>query len=160
MYTLSPMDLISARHIVTWTYEPPYSIYSLQDSQETIADLLGGEYYTVTDQGGALIGYFCFGASAQVPAGHSIGAYTDTSLLDIGLGLNPALCGQGRGLFFMEQGLIFATEELGANGFRLTVATFNNRAIKTYERAGFKRSETFTTPPERGSIEFMVMTRL
>ena len=159
MYVIKPMDLKSAQTIVSWTYDPPYTIYSMEDSQESIDELMDGEYYPVIEAGGELVGYFCFGTSAQVPAGHNVGAYTNAGFLDIGLGLDPALCGGGRGLSFMQQGLDFAREKLGAKGFRLTVATFNQRAIKTYERSGFKKTVTFTTPPERGSVEFVVMTR-
>lgn len=50
--------------------------------------------------------------------------------------MNPALCGQGKGLYFVNAGLTFVREKFAVTGFRLTVAAFNQRAIKVYEKPG------------------------
>ena len=40
---------------------------------------------------------------------------------------------------------------------RLTVAAFNERAIRVYERAGFKKVNSFERVSEHGKMEFLVM---
>jgi [ribosomal protein S18]-alanine N-acetyltransferase len=41
------------------------------------------------------------------------------------------------GLAYLQAGLAFATQRFTPRRFRLSVATFNERAIRVYERAGF-----------------------
>lgn len=73
------------------------------------------------------------------------------------MGIKPNLCGQGLGLNFFSSGLEFARSKLSSKGFRLTVATFNQRAIKVYERIGFKKVNSFERISENGKIKFLVM---
>jgi len=54
--------------------------------------------------------------------------------------------------------LDFAGRNLSANRFRLTVAGFNLRAIKVYERLGFRRINSFVRKFDKGEVEFLVMT--
>ena len=68
-------------------------------SEESLNELLDGTYFEVIDK--ELIGYFCYGKSAQVPPGNDLGAY-DKYYLDIGLGLKPSLCGKKNGKKFMK----------------------------------------------------------
>lgn len=48
-----------------------------------------------------LVGFFSFGAEAQVPGGD----YDNAKALDIGLGMRPDLTGKSLGLGFVEAGL-------------------------------------------------------
>jgi hypothetical protein len=59
------------------------------------------------------------------------------------LGMRPDLTGRGLGEEFVHAGLRFARETYSPPAFRLTVATFNQRAIRVYERAGFEIVERF-----------------
>ena len=70
--------------------------------------------------------------------------------------MTPDLVGKRLGLGFVLAGLEFAEERFAPSGFRLTVATFNERAIRVYERAGFRRKETFSS--DKGD-SFLVMVR-
>jgi RimJ/RimL family protein N-acetyltransferase len=83
------------------------------------------------------VGFFCFGQSAQVPEGHATGTYADPRALDVGLGLRPDLTGCGLGLSFVLAGLDIALATFHPSQFRMSVDTFNRRAIAVYERAGF-----------------------
>jgi ribosomal-protein-alanine N-acetyltransferase len=80
-------------------------------------------------------------------------------MVDIGLGLRPDLTGRGLGLPFVLAGLEFARERFAPEGFRLTVAAFNERAILIYERAGFRGIETFTHRTNGGEHPFVLMVR-
>ncbi|MGM9989032.1 MAG: GNAT family N-acetyltransferase [Bacillaceae bacterium] len=149
------MSMEEARQIATWTYEKPYTMYSMDEA--CIPELLQGDYFAVTNSENKLIGYYCFGESAQVPAGRRTGAYVANNVVDVGLGINPELCGRGLGFEFLNKGLQFARNELDATKFRLTVAAFNQRGINVYERVGFKKVYSFQRISEMEAIDFFVM---
>jgi [ribosomal protein S18]-alanine N-acetyltransferase len=142
-FTLKPITRDDARAISRWRYDEPYSIY---DGDPTSVDALLQPrfyYHSVYDERGDLTGYFCFGEDAQVAAGKRLGVYEVEPALDLGLGMRPDLTGMGLGEAFVHAGLRFAREVYSPPAFRLTVATFNRRAIRVYERAGFETVETF-----------------
>ncbi len=157
-YSIKQMDCDHAVVISKWIYDEPYSIYSMDGNDDCINEFLDGFYFIVRDMDKKLIGYFCFGDSARVPVGNHFGVYEDNEFTDIGLGICPVLCGQGLGTKFLSYGLDFARRNLSANRFRLTVAGFNLRAIKVYERLGFRRINSFVRKSDKGEVEFLVMT--
>ena len=132
--TIAPMTPEHAREIAAWAYPGEYALYDFSPEEE--AELLNGEYYCALDEGGALVGFFCYGASARIPADGD--AYARDAL-DFGLGMRPDLCGLGGGAAFVRAGLAYAREALGVDRFRLAVASFNQRAARAYEKAGFRR---------------------
>jgi [ribosomal protein S18]-alanine N-acetyltransferase len=142
-FTLKQITPSDARAISRWRYEEPYSIYD--GDPTSVGALLQPRfsYHSVYDERGDLTGYFCFGEDAQVAAGKRLGVYEVEPALDLGLGMRPDLTGMGLGEAFVHAGLRFAREVYSPPAFRLTVATFNRRAIRVYERAGFETIETF-----------------
>jgi len=126
-----------AAQIAGWTYKNEYAVYSFTQTGDTLDELMNGEYYARLEQG-ELIGYFCFGQSARIPTVEK-DAYTDEAL-DMGLGMRPDLCGQGLGYAFVKSGLGFAQSRFACKQLRLTVAAFNLRAIRVYEKLGFRRT--------------------
>jgi ribosomal-protein-alanine N-acetyltransferase len=158
-YVFRPMSDEEARVVVTWRYEPPYDFYDMAKDSEGLEELLGppqrrSGYYDVRS-GGELVGYFCFGSGGQLPSFE----YPDDGYLDIGLGLRPDLTGRGLGLEFLLAGLEFGRRHFAPAGFRLAVATFNERAIRVYERAGFRGVEAFTHHTNYADYPFLLMTR-
>ena len=79
--------------------------------------------------------------------------------MDFGLGLRPDLTGRGLGLAYLSAGLVFAGQRFKPSRFRLSVATFNERAIRVYERAGFTPSRTFDHATNGSIHRFLEMTR-
>lgn len=157
-YFFTAMTDAYAREIVAWRYPGQYDIYNVDDA-EAEADvqvLLDPRYayYAVTDSAGFLVGFCCFGIDAQVPGGD----YQDLGALDVGLGLRPDLAGQGRGLGFLEAILDFARRERGATHFRATIAVFNQRSRRVFEKAGFVETQRFVSASAR-PLEFVVMTK-
>lgn len=136
-YKIVPVNRQFAVEISKWVYPEPYTLYSFDGSEETVEELLVGSYYAVLTGQSELVGYYCFGAAAQIPTAEE-GVYTKDAV-DFGLGLRPDLCGKGKGEAFAAKGLAFAKENArGENShFRLTVAGFNERAAKVYRRLGF-----------------------
>jgi RimJ/RimL family protein N-acetyltransferase len=158
-FTLKPITPRDARAISRWRYDGAYSIYN--GDPTSVDSLLQPRlrYHSVYDERGDLVGYFCFGEDAQVSAGRRLGAYEHEVALDVGLGMRPDLTGQGLGEEFVHAGLRFARETYSPQAFRLTVATFNRRAIRVYERAGFETAETFGAPTPGGGREWLLMRR-
>lgn len=158
-FTLKPITRGDAQAISRWRYDEPYSIY---DGDPTSVDSLLEPrfyYYSVHDERGALAGYFCFGEDARVSAGRRLGIYDREPALDVGLGMRPDLAGRGLGEAFVRAGLSFARETFSPPAFRMTVATFNRRAIRVYERVGFEKVETFGATNQNGGREWLLMRR-
>jgi GNAT superfamily N-acetyltransferase len=153
---LNPLNLNEALEICKWKYEGLYSFYDTEESSDAINELMGGHYFSVRKgSSNDLIGFFCFGESAQVPAAGQTGLYNGDGILDIGLGMRPDLTGQGMGMLFLTAGLDFAAIKYKSDIFRLSVATFNQRAITLYTNTGFKALTSF----ENNGTEFIIMTK-
>ena len=73
--------------------------------------------------------------------------------------MRPDLTGQGLGLEYLLAGLEFAEERFSPGRFTLSVATFNERAILVYERAGFRRGTVYTHHTNGGDYLFLSMAR-
>lgn len=52
----------------------------------------------------------------------------------------PDVCGRGYGSRFVQACMGFGRERYQAGQYRLTVASFNQRAVRAYEKAGFRIS--------------------
>ena len=157
-FTLHPITKPDARAISGWRYAEPYSVYD--GDPASVPSLLKDRfaYHSVRDEHGELVGYFCCGEDAQVPEGRRLGLY-DEEALDIGLGMRPDLTGRGIGLAFVRAGLRFAEERHAPAAIRLTVAAFNERAIRVYGKAGFESMTTFGGSMASGGREWLLMVR-
>ncbi len=158
-YVFEPMSDEQAHAVVAWRYEVPYDFYDVANDPEGLEELLGpperreGYYAVLSDD--ELVGFFCYG-----PGGRLQGFdYPDDGSVDVGLGLKPDLIGRGRGLGFVRAGLEFGRRSFSPAGFRLFVATFNERAIRVYEHAGFRRLEVFVRHKNGVDQPFLLMTR-
>ena len=149
-----PMDETGACAILTWRYEPPYDIYNanLEEKESFVQSLLdpGNAYHAIADGQGALVGYCCFGPDARAPGGDY-----DDAALDVGLGMRPDLIGQGRGRDFFSAIVDFARRTFGPQALRVTVAAFNRRAMRVYEKAGFERVGEFQRSSD--GAEFVIL---
>lgn len=148
--TISRMTQAEAEIIADWSYEEPFSFYDPRADDDDLAELLdpvrrGDEYYSARDENGELIGFFQFRQRGDA--------------VDVGLGLRPDLTGQGLGLGYLQDGLAFAREAYSPRRFTLSVATFNDRAIKVYERAGFLVTRSYRHKTNGGLFSFVEMER-
>lgn len=130
------------RDLLGWRYDPPYDVYNLDTSaaNDTVAFFLAPDngYFAVRDAESALVGFCCFGYEGQVPGGdYSVAA------LDVGVGMRPALAGQGRGHGFVGAVLRHAQKMYAPERLRVTVATFNRRSQRVFMRHGFRRHSSF-----------------
>src|SRR3954447_23285918 len=133
-----------AEAIAGWHYPEPFSFYDWTEDPDDLAELLdpalrGDAYFGVLDAAGGLIGYFSFKPK-------------EDRALEIGVGLRPDLTGRGLGASFLAAGLEFARARFEPTRFVLSVATFNERAITVYERAGFGLRAGLHAPDERRGV--------
>jgi len=78
--------------------------------------------------------------------------------LDIGLGMKPELTGQGLGKTFFRTILAHTKTLADAEPrVRLTVATFNQRAMRLYSHFGFQEVERFLDT--LAGVDYTVMVR-
>ena len=144
------MAQADAEAVAGWRYPEPFSFYDWTADEDDLAELLdadrrGEAYFAVEDDDGELVGYFSF-----KPEGRT---------LVVGLGLQPDLTGRGLGSGFLAAGLDFGRERFAPEWFSLAVATFNERAIKVYERAGFERARVYMHETNGAEWEFVEMRR-
>lgn len=128
------LDEALAHDILSWEYPLEYDLYNMDLITENIIVLLKEDYYGYLDNGNNLIGFACFGPCARIrPLGNF--TYPD-GYLDIGLGLRPSHCEKNMSSHFIGEILDFGLKKYRLNKFRLSVASFNQRAMdlkKTYD---------------------------
>lgn len=76
-----------AIEILGWKYDKPYDLYNNVLSGKAIMELTRHSYVAILANE-EVIGFYCTGKDAQVPAGNHVGAY-DEDYIDIGLGMKP-----------------------------------------------------------------------
>jgi RimJ/RimL family protein N-acetyltransferase len=158
--TFTPMSEADARAIAGWRYDGPYSIYNIEDEAD-LSEMLDrrSPHYAVYDANRSLVGFFAYGTAAEVTDMGAPTLYGEGKSITVGLGLRPDLTGQGLGEAFVVAGLDFAWRQFAPSGFRLFVLSFNQRAMRVYERAGFMRVRTVHIRNIHGERDFMEMWR-
>ncbi|PKG25649.1 GNAT family N-acetyltransferase [Niallia nealsonii] len=137
-----PVNEKTAAYILSWRYPSPYDLYNDTGEEESLKEFLENPYFAVINEMDEIIGFYCIGYSAQVPNGYLFGVYEE-GYLDIGLGMKPELIGKGYGASFLAFILYLIEKKYGRVPLRLTVATFNERAIHLYEKFGFAKRMMF-----------------
>jgi RimJ/RimL family protein N-acetyltransferase len=137
---IEPATDLDFSEISGWHYEPPYDFYDPDQDVVTNPE----RYFGARDDDATLVGFYYFEPHEDA--------------LDYGLGLRPDLTGRGLGSDFFRSGLEFGRARHRAARVRLYVAAFNTRAIKVYERCGFRETCRHMRTFERwGDVEFVNM---
>lgn len=151
MFRFRPLTQADAEAIAAWSYSDEYAFYDwsadADDERELLTPALRADAYAaVDDEAGELVGFFSF-------------KQPQPGTVELGLGLRPDHTGRGLGTPFVEAGLAYARREYAPQRFTLAVASFNQRAIAVYERAGFERSRTYLHRTNGSDWEFVEMQR-
>jgi ribosomal-protein-alanine N-acetyltransferase len=128
-----------AAEICTWRYPAPYDCYDMTSADPD--ELVRPE----------LIGFRSFG-----PDGRVAGWEYDDTALDTGGGLRPDLVGRGLGRQAISTGLAFGRSQFAPVAFRVTVAAFNTRALRTVEALGFTRISRFEATTDGRPFEVLI----
>ncbi len=151
------------REIYDWVYERPYHIYNMRSDfsstdevDEAVIYFLKSKYafHTIFVEGsGERVGICSFGADGQVPGGDY-----SAEAIDIGMGVKPEFTGRGLGIEFVRTVMAFAEQTFQPPMLRVTIAEFNVRAQKVWQKAGFVETSRFEA--QHGGRPFIIYTRL
>lgn len=145
-----PMTAEHAADMLTWRYPAPYGCYDAPGGDPGYyADPANGFFAVLS--GGEFIGFRSFGPDGRVPGG----AYDDTAL-DTGGGLRPELTGHGFGRSVITAGLEFGRQRFAPEAFRVTVASFNTRALRVVTSLGFRTVTSFAATTDGRRFEILV----
>ena len=134
-----------------WHYSGTYSFYDMENDPEDFEEIItpklrGDKYYQVLNDKDELVGYFCLERLSE-------------QKVEVGLGLRPDLTGRGLGLNFVTEIEAFIQNNSNYRIIVLSVASFNKRAIKVYQRAGFKIEDSKLQKSNDGVYEFINLSK-
>ena len=134
-----------------WHYNDMYSFYDMENDPEDLEEIItprlrANKYYQILDDKDELVGYFCLERLSE-------------EKVEVGLGLRPDLTGRGLGLSFVKEIEAFIQNNFDYQSIILSVASFNKRAIKVYQRAGFKIDGSKLQKSNDGVYEFINLSK-
>ncbi|MGH4119509.1 GNAT family N-acetyltransferase [Clostridium sp.] len=153
-YKFVPMNKNYANEIAyNWKYNGIYSFYDMTADEDDLMEFLNetswtDHYFAALDDKNELVGFYSF--------------FFEYEIMSIGLGLKPALTGRRIGPEFVNAGINFGVEKFKykKNCIMLSVASFNNRAIRAYERLGFHYADKYMHKTNGGEFEFIKMKKI
>ena len=110
-----------------WRYPGRYATY------DAIGPLGSGRGFFAIEEDGDLVGFGCVGLEARVP-----GVEEEDGTVDVGYGMRPDLCGQGRGRAFVGAVLEYVVERHPDATLRMSILSWNGRSRRTAEGHGFR----------------------
>ncbi|MHC5249614.1 GNAT family N-acetyltransferase [Enterococcus sp. LJL90] len=149
-FKISSLTQANAEMIANqWHYPADYAFYDLSADPEDYEEMMdakqrGDSYYQVI-KAGELFGYFVL-----EPAENS-------DEIIFGLGMRPALTGQGFGKEFFQLILAFIQENYAVKRINLAVAEFNTRAQKLYQNVGFVKTGEYLQATNGDHYPFVTM---
>jgi len=133
--------------ILTWKYDGIYSFYDndiQKEKMEWIESFVDSDdNFSIYNDNNKLVGNCSF--------------YYIEEFFCVGLQMRPELTGKGFGIEFAKSIIDFGREKYKLNYIDLTVAKFNNRAIKVYEKLGFKVIDEFVNTIRGNDYDFLAM---
>lgn len=145
---LQPLTAEHVAEILTWHYEPPYDLYDMSIGpadaivlSEAMDYFLQPEYHfqaMIRQPVGELAAFCSFGEDGQVSGGDY-----SAEAVDIGMGVHPQYTGRGLGVMFAGAAIGYALRTFKPPRLRVTIAEFNRRAQKVWQRHGFVPVQRF-----------------
>ena len=152
---IAPMTAGYAADILTWRYPAPYDCYDVVDGDPGYYLNPANGFFAVLGNG-EFIGFRSFGPDGQVLGGVYDDPVPDHTVLDTGGGLRPELTGRGLGRSVIAAGLEFGRQRFAPDAFRVTVATFNTRALRVVTSLGFRAVSSFAATRDGRRFEILV----
>ncbi|WP_158282122.1 GNAT family N-acetyltransferase [Salipaludibacillus keqinensis] len=149
MFTWEFMTNEAALEIVEWEYPDEFSFYNIQNDMDDLDEFLNPfkwNHYAAVYENEKLVGYFTFDP-------------LNLEEVEIGLGLHPDLIGRGKGKAFTAYAMELADKWYEPKKLIVNVAKFNARAIKVYEKNGFKKTVEFLQETNGDEYSFIRMEK-
>lgn len=139
-YSLQPMTETDASNICSWHYPEPYNIYNWPSWENVVQQQIEfgdvrirtEQYLAIYDEAANLIGF--------------IQLFPLSTTVRLALFLAPHYCNQGLGYSMTRLAIHAAMERYPNYELDLEVETWNKRAIKVYEQAGFRITDEYELP--------------
>jgi RimJ/RimL family protein N-acetyltransferase len=137
-----------AAQVEAWSYEPPYDFYDLASDPADAATMrdpaMRHHFRALVGDDGRLEAFWWLEPKEDA--------------FEVGLGLRPDLTGRGLGEAIVRAELDYVREHWAPATFRLFVTVWNTRAIRLYERLGFREvGREKRSFPLHGEHEFLRM---
>lgn len=133
-----------------WKYRGRYSFYNIYKDKEDVERFMEPKSWTnifaaVSKDSSELIGF---------------ASYTfENNVMWLGVGLKPNYTGKGYGEYYVKMAIKFGIDhyKYDENKVLLSVAQFNKRATKLYEKVGFKAIESKEVSVNGKIYPFIIM---
>lgn len=148
---LHPMTEQEAQAVSEWRYPPPYDVYRWpawadmlrEDRELADPDIRRDQYLSVRDADGELIGY--------------VQLFPLDRAVRLGIGLRPDLCDRGLGPTIIRLAVDEAKRRAPGAEIDLEVEQWNARAIRAYEKAGFRITDRYARRAAHGLVRLYCM---
>ena len=151
-YIIEKLSQTNALDIANnWKYPGIYAFYDMTADREDYEAFIsenarGNQYYQLLKED-ILMGFLVYELIENI--------------VDIGIGMKPSMTGKGEGLEFLNVCIEYLLyKHSNITEITLAVASFNERAIKAYEKLGFKKVEIFKQNTNGGIYDFIKMRRV
>lgn len=136
-----------------WHYNGEYSFYDMENDQEDYDEIITPElrkdhYFEVLADNGQLTAFFCLDLIED-----------KNDQVEVGLGMAPELTGHGLGIELMQMIEDYVKQVGKYQKIVLSVAEFNKRAQKVYQRAGYHNTGSENEASNGGIYRFILMAK-
>jgi [ribosomal protein S18]-alanine N-acetyltransferase len=147
-----PMNVADAIDVAGWRYRGQWAAYDLESPAGILDEL--DLYWAVTDTADSLVGFVCVEAAARVP-----GQNVDCQFIDVGVGMDPGLAGQGRGPAFGAAVLGHVTGRYPDRPLRAVIQEWNTRSLRFSNTLGFIDVGELTNVRNGREVRYRVVVR-
>ena len=155
-YNFVKMNKNYAKEIHTWEYDDEYSRYSYTNSECLMDPNSWGTMFAVLDDDNNLVAEVTFYSNDNSNETENLFEEAD---IFYGQGMRPDLTGKGYGSSLVKESIKFAIDKFDYKReyIYLDVLSFNKRAYKAYEKAGFEFFKEHSEEYDGEKYEFIRM---